>query len=265
MTKHDDEHAELDRMHHDIVAPKYDELIVDPRQTLNDVIFKRVAKRLPARGRSMLDLGAGTGHMAMRFGRGYDRVMLVDHSRGMLEQARRNTAGVKSDLRFEVTDALGFVGKCDDRFDLITCVGFLHHLRADQLQFVFSNLMRLLEPDGRILLAEPVATPRTEPKAIQWWNRASLPKFEQYVQLAPMPDEAPLNLQLLKDVYAEFGFATAYERRGWEVFSHFGGNSIDKLVIPVLDFLFGAEGVVWVGLLEKTVKPSGGPQSFLQT
>jgi len=88
-----------------------------------------------------------------------------------------------------------------------------------------------------------------------------------------MPDEAPLNLQLLKDVYAEFGFATAYERRGWtayerrgwEVFSHFGGSSIDKLVIPVLDFLFGAEGVVWVGLLEKTVKPSGGPQSFLQT
>ena len=80
-------HAQQDIEHHQVVAPHYDELVNEPRKVLSGIVFRQMGQLLPGAAGAMLDLGAGTGNMSARFGERFERVVLVDHSRAMLDQA----------------------------------------------------------------------------------------------------------------------------------------------------------------------------------
>jgi len=247
--EHSTAHNELDRDHHNVIAKHYDRLIVQPRKTINDRAFRFIKTYLKHPALAMLDLGAGTGHMSVRFGSNFRTITLVDHSEGMLEKAKTNTSHIKANKRFETCEAFEFLKKSNQQFDLITCVGFLHHLEPHELNELFGLLHNALSAKGKIILAEPVATAAIEPSAVRWWNKAMRPKIEEYLSLAPTPDEAPLNLGNLKQAYADQGFSLIAERRGWEIFARFNNNMVDQLAINVLDRLFNKDGVVWIAVI----------------
>lgn len=248
-------HASLDREHHDITAAHYDELILAPRAVMSERLFSVANARLPRAGR-LLDLGAGTGQMTMRFGDRFDHVTVVDHSAGMLSQAKINVTNCRllraTQCEFVTADAFEYLERDVGFFDAITCVGFLHHLERAALSHLLSKCAERLADNGRMVIAEPVSTTTPTPRAIAFWNRPTEAKFRRYVELAPTPDEAPVPRQTLLHAIQDAGLRVSYERSAWEIFTRYEGNWIDRIAIAVMDRIWGRSGYVWTAILKKT-------------
>ena len=84
-----EKHFEKDIAYHAETAGEYDAVVVEPRELVNEFLFRDFHPDIPGGGR-MLDLGSGTGHSIVRFGERFDSVLGVDHSREMLERADAN-------------------------------------------------------------------------------------------------------------------------------------------------------------------------------
>ena len=102
---------------------------------------------LPARGKLLLELGAGAGRNTPRY-RGYERIVLLDYSHTQLEQAR---ARLGDSPRYVYVAAdiykLPFV---DGLFDGATMIRALHHM-ADAPK-ALTQVRKVLEPDAIFIL-----------------------------------------------------------------------------------------------------------------
>lgn len=114
-----------------------------------------------------LDLCCGTG-AGMRMLRPLtrERVVGVDFSLGMLQQARRQLAGGKGTAAFELVrgDALelGFGAA----FDVVTCFGALGHFVRSQQPALVRAVARVLSPGGRFVF---VSAERPPPWSRRLW------------------------------------------------------------------------------------------------
>jgi len=198
----------------------------------------------------MLDLGAGTGQMAVRFGSGYREIVLVDHSEGMLRRAKENTARMERVVTIVQADALKFLECTDRRFDLIAAVGFLHHLESPELRAVLAHMRRVLSPGGQVVIAEPVQVTASEPLLVRAWNRPTIPKLRRYVDLAPAPEEELLHLDRFRVAAKDAGYSFQFERRAWELYARFRGSPIDRIGIALIDTLCHSNGFVWFAVMK---------------
>jgi ubiquinone/menaquinone biosynthesis C-methylase UbiE len=238
-------HAEKDIRYHDIIATQYDRVVVEPRWASINALFRPIARCLPAQRRLMLDVGTGTGHMLRRFARSFERAVAVDHSETMLEVTRATTARLGlSNVDFVAADAHAFLASEPRQFDLITCVGFLHHLQPSSLVELLSLARERLARGGVLIISEPIVTADTEPHAIEWWNRAYRSRPELYDENPEDPDEAPLELSALKHALEAASFGIVGEGRGWEIFPRSSGAR-DALGVAILHTLFGRTGPVY--------------------
>lgn len=101
----------------------------------------------------MLDLGCGTGAVALRLAEGGLRVNGVDHSPEMLGLARAKAAerGMADLIEVETGDVRELcVGNAE--FDAVTCQGLLHHLEDSDL--CLGELARVLKPGGCFYIFE---------------------------------------------------------------------------------------------------------------
>ena len=206
-----------DERYHDGIADQYDYLVVRPRIYTIGLLLANLEEGFTAR-HSMLDLGCGTGHLLLRYARQFQTAVGVDHSAGMLQMARRNldTAGLHHPLLLR-SDLPSFLDACQSRFDLISCVGVLHHLQPAERAQVLQDMRGLLRPNGRVLLAEPVLTDPF-PDAITAWNQAALGGQRNYVGEIPEdPDEAPLEEGEWRAMLQSAGWQVDAESRMWEM------------------------------------------------
>ncbi len=99
------------------------------------------------------DLGCGTGYLARALVGLAGRIVCVDRSEGMLEEARRQLEplppGVELDLRHGELDALPLA---DRELDAALCGMVLHHL-ADRRPFL-AEARRVLRPGGTLCVLE---------------------------------------------------------------------------------------------------------------
>jgi ubiquinone/menaquinone biosynthesis C-methylase UbiE len=102
---------------------------------------------LPARGKLLLELGAGAGRNTLRYG-GYERIVLLDYSRTQLQQAR---ARLGDSARYVYVAAdiykLPFV---DGLFDGATMIRTLHHM-ADAPK-ALAQVRNVLQPGATFIL-----------------------------------------------------------------------------------------------------------------
>lgn len=109
-----------------------------------------------ANGESVLDVGCGTGTLAIAAKRRVGpvgSVCGVDASPEMLARAEKKAkaSGVEVLFKPGAAEKLPF---CDASFDLVLCTVMLHHLPAKARQQCANEIRRVLKPDGRVLAVD---------------------------------------------------------------------------------------------------------------
>jgi len=218
------DHYGKDVRFHAATAHLYDGVVSEPRAFANELLFRRLDRLVPGGGR-MLDLGCGTGQMLLRYASRHEQAEGVDHSPEMLAHARErlDRAGLDR-VRLARRNLFEFLAEPGPEYDLVTCVGCLHHLPAGTLAAFFPAVASRLKRGGRLLFAEPVAVDPTDiPGPVARWNAASVMR-ERAAWLedagAEEPDEAPVEEATLRGLPEECGFELLAESRGWELFPH---------------------------------------------
>lgn len=109
-------------------------------------------RQVPAGCEDALDAGCGTGEFARQLALRSKRVLGVDLSPGMIDQARRRSAGRRA-LEFRVADLMDEASGA--RFDCIATIATLHHL---PLEPALARLAGALRPGGVLLVLDVVAS-----------------------------------------------------------------------------------------------------------
>ncbi|MHC5111242.1 MAG: class I SAM-dependent methyltransferase [Planctomycetota bacterium] len=98
-------------------------------------------------GRTILDVGCGTGRHSIDLAKRGGRVTAVDFSRGMLDKAlAKPGAGAVSFVQHDLRTTLPFE---DRRFEIVVCALVLDHIHA--LTHFYAELKRVCRRDGRIV------------------------------------------------------------------------------------------------------------------
>lgn len=142
---------------YDLVAPKFDRT---PFRTPEPIVTK-MAKEI-GEVDDALDVCCGTGAAlgALRL-RTRKRVVGLDFSRGMLDEAERRLASAPGTAKVELVQGDALDMPFESEFDVVTSVGaFGHILRADEDRFV-AGIFRALRPGGSFVFVTGKAPPMT--------------------------------------------------------------------------------------------------------
>jgi ubiquinone/menaquinone biosynthesis C-methylase UbiE len=117
---------------------------------------KLVALAHLGRGESVLDVGCGTGTLAIAAGRrvgASGRAAGIDASPEMIARAISKAAKAGIDVAFKhaVAEALPFA---DAQFDVVLNTLMLHHLPRKVRQQCVREIHRVLKPEGRVLVVD---------------------------------------------------------------------------------------------------------------
>jgi SAM-dependent methyltransferase len=138
----------LSSSHFDEIAGEYDHSL--PAHVVEHYLRKRTAfiTSVSPSGSRVLDVGCGTGALAVRLaGTGYD-VTGIDPSDGMLDVLRRRNTPVAAVLGSGTE--LPFA---TDSFDLVYCVAVMHHVAdPDDVRATLVEMTRVSRPGGRVLI-----------------------------------------------------------------------------------------------------------------
>lgn len=104
-------------------------------------------------GESLVDVGCGTGKLAVAATRVTADVLGIDATPGMIDLARERAAAAGSPARFEVGvgEALPLA---DGSVDAVTSSYFFHHLPPDVKRQALAEMWRVLAPGGRLVITD---------------------------------------------------------------------------------------------------------------
>ena len=141
---------------YDLLAPKFD---YTPFRTPEPIV-QEIARRTGPVG-AALDVCCGTGAALRALVDTTDRLVGIDSSEGMLEEARRH---LPSHVELVRGDALAM--PFHEEFDAAVCVGAFGHIAVeDEPRFALS-IHRALRPGGRFVFATSELPPWTSPTRI---------------------------------------------------------------------------------------------------
>lgn len=101
------------------------------------------------RATNFLDVGCGTGQLAIEIARRGLASTGIDFAPEMIRQCRENAKG--SSAKFEVATAMDY-NPPDGSIDLISAMGFIEYISLDDLSRFLEKSRRQLRPNGRIAL-----------------------------------------------------------------------------------------------------------------
>jgi 2-polyprenyl-3-methyl-5-hydroxy-6-metoxy-1,4-benzoquinol methylase len=113
--------------------------------------FARVAERLPARMRRLVDLGCGPGTFLGHLDDRFDEALGVDIAVPQIEYARQRYR--RAGLEFRVADLVDLAA--DSGFDAAVSIEVIEHLPAADAQRLLAALFDLLEPGATLVLTTP--------------------------------------------------------------------------------------------------------------
>lgn len=109
------------------------------------------------RGKTVLDLGCGTGENIVPLAERGAHVIAMDISPELIALARKRLNDAKREARMEVGSAYD-TGLPDQSVDVIFCIALIHHL---DIARIVEEMARILAKDGVVILQEPIRFSRT--------------------------------------------------------------------------------------------------------
>ena len=143
-----------DYLHSSEMVESYDAMMADSTLAETDVRF--CEEQFPTPGR-LIDLGCGTGRLALHFAKkGFDCVG-VDLSEVMLKRARENATAMPTptgSLAYRIGNLTSLMEYPTDHFDDAACLfSTLGIIRGDENRWLaLSEFFRILKPGGRLVL-----------------------------------------------------------------------------------------------------------------
>ncbi len=122
-------------------------------------IKEEIANTHPRKGMRVLEIGCGTGSLALMMAKRGATVTAIDASPRMLAEAqdRVHAAGLNSSVSLSYMDAALIADRFPaGSFDLIVSTLVFSELPADQQRFLLEGCQKLLAPSGRLLIADEV-------------------------------------------------------------------------------------------------------------
>jgi ubiquinone/menaquinone biosynthesis C-methylase UbiE len=183
---------------YDLLAPKFDHT---PFRT-PEPILEGAARVIGGPIRSALDVCCGTG-AALRHLRPLctERVVGLDFSAGMLEEAKRRLEGTPGSAELELVRGDAFAMEWTEAFDVVTCFGALGHVVGDDEDRFLAGIARALRPGGRFVFA---TSTRPSPSSASYWmahgfnavmhvrNKLVSPPFVMFYLTFLWPEVRPL-------------------------------------------------------------------------
>jgi ubiquinone/menaquinone biosynthesis C-methylase UbiE len=153
--------AENRRYHDEVESCQYDSLFnmtVDSTacKAMVDELERVLAQPLPAGG-TVLDVGTGTGNVAIKLARTgrFERVLGVDISEKMMEKSAVNARAAHCQVEFLKTDMVK-LPLANASVDFVVGCAILHHL-PDPVSFM-KEVRRVLKPGAQcVFIGEPAA------------------------------------------------------------------------------------------------------------
>lgn len=142
----------------DALAAAHELYVGDPgrgRQELDD-LFGRLGA--DPRGGTCVEVGCGAGRMTVHLAERFDRVVAVDVSPAMLEQARASVdAAGRDNVAFELVSGERLEGVDGTVADTLVCYLVLQHAPERRLVAgLLAEFARVLAPDGEAFVQLPV-------------------------------------------------------------------------------------------------------------
>lgn len=137
---------------------RYDRSVALMTGGLIDRVKDRIAQQVKP-GDRVLDIGCGTGTLALRCIGNGAQVVGLDSSHIMLRQARSNAQASSVSDRLElVCETATRVGAIfgEEEFDAIVSTLMLGEIGENFVPFVLADCHRLLRPGGRLIVADEV-------------------------------------------------------------------------------------------------------------
>ncbi len=172
-------------------------------------VYEHLAERVAARGKRVLDVGCGTGAVALACAaRGAD-VVGIDISPGMLEIAQRKRCPSAGSVEWLELSAMEIEDRfAKDAFDAVTsCITF-SELSPEEQSYVLNVVYSRLRPGGTIVIADEVL-PRTRVRRL-WYRLGRLPVALLTFVLTQTTTRP---VQRLAEQLSEAGFVAVEEER----------------------------------------------------
>ncbi|MFC5451937.1 MerR family transcriptional regulator [Paenibacillus aestuarii] len=177
-----------DHWNFDARASKFDKQLAadaSPQATYEAALQRIAELATPAPGCRGLDVGTGTGNLAGMLQRLGASMAAIDQSRQMLKAC----AGKHPEVELKLGNVLA-IPYMDGQFDLVVSSFALHHLTAAQRELAWSEMLRVLKPDGTLCLADyMLRTPDEAHTFIASLTRSGaqeLPMMHDQVELYPV-------------------------------------------------------------------------------
>lgn len=103
---------------------------------------------LPASRGVALELGCGVGHLSRRLAKGFEHVVALDFSEGMIAAARRQT---DPPVDYVCAEMFSWLDAKPGAYDCIVSVATLHHV---DLGTALRKMVLALKPGGRLLVLD---------------------------------------------------------------------------------------------------------------
>ena len=121
-------------------------------------------------GDRVLDVGCGTGTLAIKAAQKRAQVIGIDQSPAMLKLAREKAqaSGVEVDFRLAQAQSLDL----NEKFDVVTATFALSEISPDEVEMVVADLAERLKPGGKMIVADEARPTKALQRIVSGLQRA---------------------------------------------------------------------------------------------